>query len=89
MIVVEEETKQQQQQQQQIPQLPQIEYRRSQVELEFGIENKSGHMTCFLNSAMQLIWTLLLDEAQVGLVEFVKLPLDKGPLVLRPLIESL
>ena len=53
-----------------------VEFERSNDELEFGVENKSGHMNCFLNAALQLFWSLTLDQEREGLINFVKMPLQ-------------
>lgn len=51
--------------------------------------NESGQMNCFLNAALQLIWGLSLGKQKAGFIDFVKMPTDQGPLVLRPLMRAM
>lgn len=62
---------------------------RSSQHLEFGLANGSGQMNCFLNAALQLIWGLSLNKQKAGFIDFVKMPTDQGPEVLRPLMKAM
>lgn len=62
---------------------------RSSQHLEFGLANESGQMNCFLNAALQLIWGLSLSKQKAGFIDFVKMPTDQGPEVLRPLMRAM
>jgi len=62
---------------------------RSNEFLEFGVQNRSGHMNCFLNSALQLIWSLWLLDDIDSLKAFVGTPIEKGPELLRPLMTAI
>ena len=52
--------------------------------LEFGSENLSSHQNCFLNCALQLIWTM--DTERRVLQELVQARDLEGPPLLRPLV---
>ena len=46
-------------------------------------------MSCFLNTGLQLIWSLAVGRQRDAFEQFMTMPLDNGPTLLRPLIESL
>ena len=46
-------------------------------------------MSCFLNASLQLVWALMLSSDKQALSRFIGMPLDKGPKLLRPLVNSL
>ena len=62
---------------------------RSETNFEFSVQNASGHMNCFLNSALQLIWSLTLGKEKKELTQLIEMPIKQGPALLRPLIGAL
>lgn len=62
---------------------------RSNEYLEFGVQNRSGHMNCFLNTGLQLIWSLWLTSDLESLKAFVQLPIEHGPELLQPLMNAI
>ena len=62
---------------------------RSNEYLEFGVQNRSGHMNCFLNTGLQLIWSLWLTSDLDSLKAFVQLPNEQGPELLQPLMDAI
>ena len=55
---------------------------RGDYNFEFGIKNHSGHMNCFLNSGLQLIWSLMIHNEHESFIEFLQQPVNQGPLPL-------
>ena len=50
------------------------------------MQNRSGHMNCFLNTGLQLIWSLWLTSDIDSLKAFITLPPEEGPELSRPLM---
>ena len=61
---------------------------RSNEYLEFGVQNRGGHMNCFLNTGLQLIWSLWLTSDLESLKAFVQMPNEQGPELLQPLMDA-
>jgi len=64
-------------------------FARSDQYLEFGLANPDGQMNCFLNSALQLFWSLVLTGERENFIKFVFTPIESGPVLLQPLIGAM
>ena len=62
---------------------------RTDENFEFKVENRSGHMNCFLNSALQLIWSLCQATERESLTAFIQGGTENGPILLQPLMKTL